>query len=105
LHRGFTPCAGTAEVSDGEFVYFIGADDVTVNSDPLWYASTIIHDGGHAWLSQQEQASTGVTVEQALTRVQIDYYTSVGGRPTYITSLQTYIDSPAAIQARIAQEV
>jgi hypothetical protein len=105
LHRSFTPCIGTADVADGEFVYFIGADDVTANPDPLWYASTIIHDGGHAWLSQQGQTSTGVPIEEALTQVQIDYYNTIGGRPTYITSLQAYIDNPAAIQARIAQEV
>src|SRR5579864_1323401 len=83
LHRGFTPCAGTADQTDGEYVYFIGADDVAINSDPLWYASTIIHDGGHAWLSRQGDAATGVPVEEALTQVQIDYYNAVGGRPTY----------------------
>ena len=105
LHRSFTPCAGTADLADGEYVFFIGADDVALNADPLWYASTIIHDGGHAWLSRQGRPSIGIPVEEALTRVQIDYYNAVGGRPTYIASLQTYIDNPAAIQARINQEV
>jgi hypothetical protein len=105
LHRGFTPCAGTADQAAGEYVYFIGADDVTFNPDPLWYASTIIHDGGHAWLSQQGQAATGVPVEEALTQVQIDYYNAIGGRPTYIASLQSYVGDPAAIQARINQAV
>src|SRR5437773_2467715 len=36
LHRSFTPCIGTADVEDGEFVYFFGHDDVVVNADPLW---------------------------------------------------------------------
>ncbi len=105
LHRSFTPCAGTADEAYGEFVFFIGADDVAVNPDPLWYASTIIHDGGHAWLSQQGQPSTGVPVEEALTQVQIDYYDAVGGRPTYVQSLVAYKADPSAIQARIQQEV
>ena len=105
LHRSFTPCAGTADVDDGEYVFFIGAEDVAVNPDPLWYASTIIHDGGHAWLSQQGQAATGVAVEEALTQVQIDYYDAVGGRPTYVAALVAYKDDPAAIQARIDQAV
>ena len=105
LHRSFTPCAGTADVGDGEFVFFIGADDVAVNPDPVWYASTIIHDGGHAWLSRQGQASTGVLVEEALTQVQIDYYGAVGGPPSYVASLVAYKGDPAAIQARIGQAV
>jgi hypothetical protein len=86
-------------------VFFIGADDVAVNPDPLWYASTIIHDGGHASLSQQGQMATGVAVEEALTQVQIDYYNAIGGRPTYIASLLNYMGDPAAIQARINQAV
>jgi hypothetical protein len=105
LHRSFTPCAGTADQADGEYVFFIGADDVGLNPDPLWYASTIIHDGGHAWLSRHGRTATGVRVEEALTRVQIAYYDAVGGRPTYVASLQNYIGDPAAIQARITQEV
>jgi hypothetical protein len=105
LHRSFTPCAGTADQADGEYVFFIGADDVAINADPLWYASTIIHDGGHAWLSRQGDAATGVPVEEALTQVQIDYYNAVGGRPTYIADLQSYMSNPAAIQARISQAV
>lgn len=105
LHRGFTPCPGTADESAGDYVFYIGAEDVTFNHDVLWYASTIIHDGGHAWLSQQGQTATGVAVEVALTQVQIDYYNAVGGRPTYITNLQDYMGNPAAIQARINQEV
>jgi hypothetical protein len=105
LHRSFTPCAGTADQNEGEYVFFIGADDVTVNPDPLWYASTIIHDGGHAWLSQQGGAATGVLVEEQLTQVQIDYYDAVGGRPTYVASLQNYKNDPAAIQSRINQAV
>jgi hypothetical protein len=105
LHRSFTPCAGTADQDAGEYVFFVGADDVAVNSDPLWYASTIIHDGGHAWLSRRGRTATGVRVEETLTQVQIDYYNAVGGRPTYIASLQTYIDNPAAIRARISQQV
>jgi hypothetical protein len=105
LHRSFTPCAGTACLADGEYVFFIGADDVTLNPDPLWYASTIIHDGGHAWLSQQGEAATGIPVEEALTEIQIAYYTAVGGRPTYIASLQGYLSNPTAIQARINQLV
>ncbi len=104
-HRSFTPCAGTAHVEDGEFVFFIGAEDVAVNPDPLWYASTIIHDGGHAFLSREGQPATGIAVEEALTRVQIEYYNAVGGRPTYVTSLVNYIADPAAIQARISQAV
>lgn len=105
LHRSFTPCAGTADQAAGDYVFYIGADDVTVNPDPLWYASTIIHDGGHAWLSQQSQTATGVAVEQTLTQVQIDYYDAVGGRPTYVTALQDYMGDPVAIQARINQAV
>ena len=105
LHRSFTPCAGTADVADGEYVFFIGAEDVEVNPDPLWYASTIIHDGGHAWLSQQGRTATGIPVEEALTRIQIAYYNAVGGRPTYIASLQGYLSNPSAIQARINQLV
>lgn len=105
LHRSFTPCAGTADVADGEYVFFIGAEDVEINPDPLWYASTIIHDGGHAWLSQQGETATGVPVEEALTQIQIAYYNAVGGRPTYIASLQGYLSNPSAIQARINQLV
>jgi hypothetical protein len=105
LHRSFTPCAGTADQDEGEYVFFIGADDVTVNPDPLWYASTIIHDGGHAWLSRRGETATGVPVEERLTQVQIDYYSAVGGRPTYIASLKTYKDDPAAILSRINQAV
>jgi hypothetical protein len=80
LERSFTPCAGTADFSSYQYVFFIGDEDVKVNADPLWYASTIIHDGGHARLSQLGQTAVGVAVEQALTQVQIDYYNSVGGR-------------------------
>ena len=105
LHRSFTPCIGTADQELGEFVFFIGDADVKVNPDPLWYASTIIHDGGHAWLSQNGRPSVGVDVEETLTRVQIDYYDAVGGRPTYVTSLREYMGDPVAIQARIGQEV
>jgi hypothetical protein len=105
LHRGFTPCAGTQDQGDGEYVFYIGAEDVAVNDDALWYASTIIHDGGHAWLSQQGQLATGVAVEEALIQVQIDYYNAIGGRPTYITDLADYMNDPAAIQARISEAV
>ena len=105
LHRSFTPCIGTADVDDGEFVYFFGAEDVAVNQDPLWYASTIIHDGGHAWLSQQGQVSTGVAVEQALTQVQLDYYAAVQGPPSYVEDLVKYKNDPDAIEARILQAV
>ncbi len=103
--RSFTPCAGTADVEDGEYVYFIGVQDVRVNPDPLWYCSTIIHDGGHAWLSQQGRPATGVEVEQALTQVQIDYYETLGERPSYVQNLIAYRDDPAAIQARILTKV
>src|SRR5579884_1917305 len=51
--RSFTPCKGTADEELGDYVYFIGVEDVKRNADPYWYCSTIIHDGGHAWLSQQ----------------------------------------------------
>jgi len=104
VNRGFTPCKGTQDADVAEYVFFIGAADVAVNPDPLWYASTIIHDGGHAWLDQQDQTATGVAVEQALTQVQIDYYTVLGSRPTYIADLQAYIADPAAIEMRIAQD-
>jgi hypothetical protein len=104
-HRSFTPCIGTCDIDLGEFVFFIGADDVAANPDPVWYASTIIHDGGHAWLSQNGQTSIGVAVEQSLTQVQIDYYTKLGNRPTYISNLEAYIGDPDAIQARILQKV
>jgi hypothetical protein len=104
-HRSFTPCIGTADIGDGEFIFFVGAEDVAQNADPNWYASTIIHDGGHAWLSQQDKPSTGVPVEVDLTQIQIDYYTTVDGPPSYIADLQAYRDDPAAIQARIMEEV
>ncbi len=104
LNRGFTPCKGTQDADVAEYVFFIGAADVAVNADPLWYASTIIHDGGHAWLDQQNQTATGVTVEQALTQVQIDYFAELGSRPTYMENLPAYIADPAAIQARIAHD-
>ena len=105
MNRSFTPCAGTADVGAGEYVFFIGAEDVTVNPDPLWYASTIIHDGGHAYLSQHGGVATGGAVEQQLTQVQIDYYNAIGGRPTYIQDLVDYMNDPTAIQARITQAV
>jgi hypothetical protein len=104
-NRSFTPCKGTCDENLGDYIYFVGAADVAANHDGLWYASTIIHDGGHAWLSQQGQPSVGLAVEKALTQVQIDYYTQLGSRPTYITNLQTYMSDDEAINARIAQNV
>ena len=76
-----------------------------MNADPNWYASTVIHDGGHAWLSQHGQLATGVDVEVALTQVQIDYYNTVGAPAGYIESLTDYKNNTGAILARIGQEV
>jgi len=105
LGRSFTPCKGTADEDLGLYVYFMGKLDVDRNADPLWWASTMIHDGGHAWLSQNGQPATGVAVEQALTKVQIDYYNAVGGRPTYVANLEGYMADAGAIQARIVADV
>jgi hypothetical protein len=104
-NRSFTPCAGTADQAAGDYNFYIGVEDLQINSDPLWWAGCIIHDGGHAWLSRQGQVSTGVPVEQMLTQDQIFWLTQIGNAQPYIDSLTVYLNNPAAIQARIDQAV
>jgi hypothetical protein len=114
--RSFTPCRDTAYQEDGLYVFFLGEFDVlggddaagdfqNGSNDARWWASCMIHDGGHAWLSQQGQIDVGVDVEKALTQVQIDYYNAVGGPASYIQYLQTYMNNNTLILARIAQPV
>jgi|HubBroStandDraft_6_1064221.scaffolds.fasta_scaffold27055_6 hypothetical protein len=103
--RSFTPCAGTADQQDGDYVFYIGVEDLAINSDPLWWAGCIIHDGGHAWLSRQGQVSTGIAVEQMLTQDQIFWMTQLGNCQPYVDDLTAYLNDPAAIQARIDQAV
>jgi hypothetical protein len=103
--RSFTPCAGTADQQAGDYTFYIGVEDLAINSDPLWWASCMIHDGGHAWLSRQGQVSTGVTVEQMLTQDQIFWMTQLGNCQPYIDALTAYLNDPAAIQARINEAI
>jgi hypothetical protein len=105
LDRSFTPLPTTADAADGVYVYFFGAADVAINVNPRWYASTIIHDGGHASLSQEGKVAIGVQVEQELVGVQIDYYAAVGDPDNFTANLQNYENDTLAIQHRINQPV
>lgn len=103
--RSFTPLPDTADAELGVYVFFVGVADVDINDDAHWYASTIIHDGGHSWLSQHNEVAIGIDVEEALTQVQIDYYGIVGDPANYTSSLQNYEHNTVAIQNRINQPV